>query len=174
MTSFRDQIDEIKSKIKLSEELSKHIQLISKGNDLWSLCFFHNEKTPSMKINDELSSYYCFGCGAKGDLITFYTEYLNYSFKDALKELADKAGIKLDFDSNIKNEDIGKRKKISEIFELTSKWFHTNLYLKENIQSLEYLKKRNISEDTIKIFKLGYSSNSTSSLFEYLKKKSFL
>ena len=72
MTSLRNQIDEIKSKIKISEEISKHIQLVQKGNDLWSLCFFHNEKTPSMKINDELSSYYCFGCGAKGDLLTFY------------------------------------------------------------------------------------------------------
>ena len=173
MTSLRDQIDEIKSKIKLSEELSKHIQLVPKGNDLWSLCFFHNEKTPSMKINDELSSYYCFGCGAKGDLITFYTDYLNYSFKDALKELAGKAGIRLNFDSNLKNLDIVKRKKIYEIFQLASEWFHKNLYLKENVKSLKYFKKRNISENTIKFFKLGYSSSSSFSLFEYLKKRSF-
>ena len=101
MTSLRNQIDEIKSKIKISEEISKHIQLVQKGNDLWCLCFFHKEKTPSMKINDELSSYYCFGCGAKGDLMIFYTDYLNYSFKDALDELGDKAGIKLNLDQVI-------------------------------------------------------------------------
>ena len=109
MASFRNQIDEIKSKIKISEEISKHnIKLVQKGNDLWSLCFFHNEKTPSMKINDDLCSYYCFGCGAKGDLITFYTDYLNYSFSDALKELADKAGIKLNLDNRLKNFGVGK------------------------------------------------------------------
>tara|TARA_B100001123_G_C15275285_1_gene1011931 strand:+ start:137 stop:1900 length:1764 start_codon:yes stop_codon:yes gene_type:complete len=174
MSSFRNQIDEIKSKIKISEEISKHnIKLVQKGNDLWSLCFFHNEKTPSMKINDDLSSYYCFGCGAKGDLITFYTDYLNYSFSDALKELADKAGIKLNLDNRLKKFDEEKSEKINEIFELASEWFHSNLYLKENIKSLKYLKKRNISENTIKFFKIGYSSNLNSSLLDHLKKKSF-
>ena len=73
MASLRDQIDEIKSKIKFSDELSKYVNVVSKGSDLWCLCLFHNEKTPSMKINDDLSSYYCFGCGAKGDILSFYT-----------------------------------------------------------------------------------------------------
>ena len=76
MDSFRNQIDEIKSKLRFSDELSKHINIVKKGNDIWCLCFFHNEKTPSMKINDDLSSYYCFGCGAKGDILSFYTDYL--------------------------------------------------------------------------------------------------
>ena len=65
IVSFKDQIDEIKSNINIIDEISKHIKIITKGNDTWCLCFFHNEKTPSMKINDEKNSYYCFGCGAK-------------------------------------------------------------------------------------------------------------
>ena len=103
MSSLRDQIDEIKSKIKLSEVISKHVKIIHKGKDTWCLCFFHSEKTPSMKINEDTSSYYCFGCQARGDLISFYTDYLNYSFNDALKELADKAGVKINFTKIIQN-----------------------------------------------------------------------
>ena len=101
MDSFRNQIDEIKSKIKLSEILSKHFKIISKGNDNWCLCFFHNEKTPSMKINDDLCSYYCFGCGAKGDVISFYTDHLKFSFADAIKDLASLAGVKLTYEKEL-------------------------------------------------------------------------
>ena len=100
MVSLRDQVDEIKSKIRISEEISKYTKLVHKGKDLWCLCFFHKEKTPSMKINDELSSYYCFGCGAKGDLISFFTDYLKYTFKDALHELGNKAGVKINTNQN--------------------------------------------------------------------------
>ena len=75
----------------------KKTRLIQKRKDYWSCCPFHEEKTPSCKINDDLGSFYCFGCGAKGDIFTLYTDLYNYSFQDAVKELAQKAGIKLDF-----------------------------------------------------------------------------
>ena len=174
MTSLRDQIDEIKSKIKLSDELSKHIQISMRGNDPWCLCFFHNEKTPSMKINDDLSSYYCFGCGAKGDVISFYTDYLNYSFNDAVKELGGKVGININLKRNFLNKDEeNKSKKIFNIYEDACNWYSSNIFLKENITILEYLKKRKISHDTIKSFKIGYSSNKQISLFDFLINKSY-
>ena len=137
MSQFRNQIDEIKSKIKISDIISKYAKIETKGNDHWCLCFFHKEKTPSMKINDELCSYYCFGCGAKGDLITFYTDYLNYSFGDALKELASKVGIKINY--SINERELKANSKYFEIFENTSNWYHENLFLNENRDILDYL-----------------------------------
>tara|TARA_Y100000590_G_scaffold98824_1_gene112434 strand:+ start:1452 stop:3212 length:1761 start_codon:yes stop_codon:yes gene_type:complete len=173
MVSLRDQVDEIKSKIRISEEISKYTKLVHKGKDLWCLCFFHKEKTPSMKINDELSSYYCFGCGAKGDLISFFTDYLKYTFKDALHELGNKAGVKINTNQNFSDTKYNSNKKTFEILAISSDWFQKNLFLKENIKCLEYLKKRNITKETIKNFELGYSSNKSSSLYEYLKSKSY-
>ena len=166
IASFKDQIEEIKSNLNISEEISKHVKIITKGNDKWSLCFFHNEKTPSMKINDEMNSYYCFGCGAKGDIISFYTDYLKYSFNDALKELANKAGIKLNYEKNFEENN---NKINQDILEAAANWFHNNLFLEENKNILFYLKKRNLTKQTIIKFKLGYSSNKKIKLLDYLK-----
>ena len=87
-------LDNIKAKILISEELDKKTKVIKKGKDFWCCCPFHNEKTPSCKINDEQGSYYCFGCGAKGDIFTIYQNCLiilsqmqlrNYPIEQALK-----------------------------------------------------------------------------------------
>ena len=86
-------LDRIKSKILLSSEIEKKTKVVKKGKDSWCCCPFHEEKTPSCKINDDLGSYYCFGCGAKGDIFSLYTNLYNYTFLDAVKELSNKAGV---------------------------------------------------------------------------------
>ena len=73
-------LETIKSKIQLSSEIEKKTKVIKKGKDFWCCCLFHNEKTPSCKINNDLGSYYCFGCGVKGDIFTLYTDLYNYTF----------------------------------------------------------------------------------------------
>ena len=78
-----------------NSEIEKKTRLVKKGKDFWCCCLFHQEKTPSMKINNEFGSFYCFGCGAKGDVFTIYTDLYNYAFHDAVKELAQKIGIAL-------------------------------------------------------------------------------
>ena len=93
MSFSKFDLEKIKNKILLSGEIEKKTKLTKKGNDYWCCCPFHKEKTPSFKINDNLGSFYCFGCGAKGDLFTLYTDLYNYSFQDAVKELSQKAGI---------------------------------------------------------------------------------
>ena len=95
MSFTKNDLEIIKSKIQLSREIEKKVKVKKKGNDYWCCCPFHEEKTPSCKINDDLGSYYCFGCGAKGDIFTIYTELYNYSFPDAVKELAQQVGLKL-------------------------------------------------------------------------------
>ena len=171
MASLRDQIDEIKSKIKFSDELSKYVNVVSKGSDLWCLCLFHNEKTPSMKINDDLSSYYCFGCGAKGDILSFYTDYLKYSFDDAIKELAKKTNVVLNYNKNKQIDETNN--KILKIIDITMIWYHQNIFLEENKKVLDYLKERNLSIETIKKFNIGFTSKKNETLTDHLKKHNF-
>ena len=85
MSFSKNDLDKIKSKISIRSELEKKSKLIQKGNDFWCCCPFHDEKTPSCKINEEPGSFYCFGCGAKGDIFTIYTDLYNYTFIDAVK-----------------------------------------------------------------------------------------
>ncbi len=162
-------LENIKSKILISEELDKKTKVIKKGKDFWCCCPFHNEKTPSCKINDEQGSYYCFGCGAKGDIFTIYQELFNYTFLDAVKELANRAGIKINFEQTSNYKDYDKHLKILEI---SAKWFEENLKAENNL-CIKYLQNRKLSDDTIKTFRLGYSFNKDLSLHEHLKNLSF-
>ena len=168
MSFSKSDLDSIKSKIRLSNEIEKKVKVIKKGNDYWCCCPFHEEKTPSCKINNDLGSYYCFGCGAKGDIFTIYTELYNYSFPDAVKELARNVGI------IIKDKDFKKSKdneNIFQILELTTDWFEENL--KKSQQCQKYLKNRNLSYNTISDFRIGYSYNTKTSLYDFLKNKNF-
>ncbi len=169
MSFSKNDLELIKSKIILSQEIEKKTKVIKKGKDSWCCCPFHDEKTPSCKINDDLGSYYCFGCGAKGDIFTIYTELYNFSFPEAVKELAQRVGIKIvdNFDANINK----KNDKIYKILEISTKWFQDNLY-KSNLCK-EYLIKRNLTNETIKYFKLGFSSNPKKTLYEFLKEQDF-
>ena len=170
MSFSKIDLEKIKNKILLSGEIEKKTKLTKKGNDFWCCCPFHKEKTPSCKINDNLGSFYCFGCGAKGDIFTLYTDLYNYSFQDAVKELAQKAGINIEFKDYKKTK---QENVVDEILKLSCEWFHNNLYNQEALHCQAYLKSRNLSKDTISKFKLGYSFNNKSTLYEYLKAKSF-
>jgi len=169
MAFNKTDLDNIKSKILISSELEKKTKIIKKGKDIWCCCPFHNEKTPSCKINDDLGSFYCFGCGAKGDIFTIYQDLFNYTFLDAVKELSERAGIKINFD---KKSDFKKNDNILNILEIATKWFEQNLNT-ENNECQKYLDSRLLSNETTKLFRLGYSYNSDISLYEYLKKLSF-
>jgi len=169
MSFSKNDLELIKSKIVLSQEIEKKTKVIKKGKDSWCCCPFHDEKTPSCKINDDLGSYYCFGCGAKGDIFTIYTELYNFSFPEAVKELAQRAGIRIvdNFNESINKKNV----KVYKILEISTKWFQDNLH-KSNFCK-EYLNKRNLTDETIKFFKLGFSSNSKKTLYEFLKEQNF-
>ena len=169
MSFSKNDLELIKSKIILSQEIEKKTKVIKKGKDSWCCCPFHDEKTPSCKINDDLGSYYCFGCGAKGDIFTIYTELYNFSFPEAVKELAQRVGIRIvdNFDLNINK----KNDKIYKILEISTKWFQDNLETSKDCK--KYLNKRNLSDESIKHFKLGFSSSSKQTLYQYLKEQNF-
>ena len=168
MSFSKNDLEQIKNKIRLSSELENKVKIIKKGNDYWCCCPFHEEKTPSCKINDDLGSYYCFGCGAKGDIFTIYTELYNYTFPDAVRDLAKRVGINIsenNFKQNTENE------KVFKILELSTQWFEKNL--QQNDKCKQYLKKRSLSNNTIKNFRIGYSSNSSTTLYQFLKENNF-
>ena len=162
-------LDNIKSKIPISSELEKKTKIIKKGKDVWCCCPFHNEKTPSCKINDDLGNFYCFGCGAKGDIFTIYQDLFNYTFLDAVKELSERAGVKINFNNNSYSK---QDSNILKILETATKWFENNLS-SENNECSKYLETRKLSKETIKSFKLGYSFSSQGSLYQHLKDLSF-
>ncbi len=164
MSFSKADLELIKSKIQISTEIEKKTKVIKKGRDFWCCCPFHEEKTPSCKINDDLGSFYCFGCGAKGDIFTLYTDLYNFSFPDAVKELAQKVGVR---PSNENFKYYEKNENVFRILEDTTKWFENNL--KTNAQCQEYLNKRMISKQTIEKFRIGYSFNPNQTLYNYLK-----
>ena len=168
MSFSKNDLEIIKSKIKLSDEIEKKTKVIKKGNDSWCCCPFHNEKTPSCKINDDLGSFYCFGCGAKGDIFTIYTDLYNFSFPDAVKELAKITGVKITENNFEQNKE---KNSIFKILEKSTNWFQKNLA--QNDQCKKYLLDRSISNETIKNFKIGFSYNPKSSLYQFLKEQNF-
>ena len=170
MSFSKIDLDKIKNKISIKNELEKKTKIIQKGKDYWCCCPFHIEKTPSCKINEDPGSYYCFGCGAKGDIFTIYTDLYNYSFIDAVKELSKEAGIQIDFEDNKKTS---QENKIQDILDLACLWFENNLNDSSADICNEYLKKRKLNKDTIKKFRLGYASNSKSTLYKFLHNKDF-
>lgn len=170
MSFSKNDLDIIKSKISIRNELEKKTKLVRKGKDYWCCCPFHEEKTPSCKINDESSSYYCFGCGAKGDIFTLYTDLYNYNFIDAVKELSQRAGVQINFESTKKSK---QENRIEEIMKISCLWFQQNLNHPAANNCNNYLKERKLTKETIDKFKLGFSYNSNLSLYEYLKSKSF-
>ena len=170
MSFSKNDLDAIKLKTSIRHELEKKTKVIQKGKDFWCCCPFHDEKTPSCKINEDSGSFYCFGCGAKGDIFTIYTDLYNYKFIDAVKELSKQAGVDINFDDFVKGK---QDNKIEEILELTCLWFQENLNNSYAGTCNEYLKKRKLSKETISKFRLGYSSNSNQTLYEFLKNKNF-
>lgn len=164
-----NQVEEIKNKLDIVSVISEYIEVKKAGRNYKANCPFHGEKTPSFMITPELQMYKCFGCGKSGDVFTFIEEHEGMEFKEALKYLAEKAGVTL---VGFKGEDVSDREKIIEINKSALNFY--NYALNEHPSGkkvLEYLKKdRGLNPETIKEFKLGYSPESYDALSNYLIK----
>jgi DNA primase len=165
-----NQIEEVKNKTNIISLISEYIEVKKAGRNYKANCPFHGEKTPSFMINPELQMYKCFGCGRHGDVFTFLEEHEGMEFQEALKYLADKAGVKLVFN---KQEETSERERIIEI----NKWALTfyNYALSGHPQGKKIIKylteNRGLRPETIEEFKLGYSPESYDALNKYLTEK---
>ena len=170
-------IDEIKTRIKVSDIVSKKVKLAPKGKEFIGLSPFSNEKTPSFTVSDEKGFYHCFSSGEHGSVFDFVMKTENLSFKEAVKKLASYAGIKIE-ESAYKKEDVivqNKIKNLKDILKISSTWYHHNLKreLKTNKYLQEIFKKRNFNETIINNFCLGYAPKKNDTIYNYLKSKNF-
>lgn len=161
-------VQKIKERLSIEEVVSSYIKLEKAGANLKAKCPFHNEKTPSFFISPGRGSYYCFGCGAKGDIFTFVEEFEGLDFRGALKLLAGKAGIVLET-YNPKEE--SEKEKLYRIMEEASVFFEKNL--KGNTEVLAYLQNRGLTDESIKNFRIGFVKNDWRELYSYLKNHAF-
>ena len=167
-------LQELKRKCDLVSIASNYLRLEQKGRRFWACCPFHNEKTPSFSIDAEDGIYYCFGCKESGDVIKFVEKMENIEFYDAVKLLADKAGMQLpELETS---EEAGKKQKLKarllEALSLAQKHYEENLYNKDAYEAQQYIKKRKLTRRELNDFKIGYSKNWTD-IVEYLHQKGF-
>lgn len=168
-----DQVDEVKKRIDIVELISQYLEVKRSGINYSSRCPFHQEKTPSFMISPERQVFRCFGCGESGDVISFLQKMEGLSFPEALKILADRAGVQLEFSSN---KDFQKQKsekeKLFRINLLSAKYFKAMLATKEGKAAMDYLLERGLTKEAIERFKIGFA-NSPERLEKILLKDGF-
>lgn len=168
-------VEEVRLKNDIVDVISGYVKLQKKGSSYFGLCPFHNEKSPSFSVSRDKQMYYCFGCGAGGNVFTFIMEYENYSFIEAFKFLAQRAGVELPKEEYSKEakERADLRSTLLEMNKLAAKYFYAQLKSSAGKQAHEYLTNRKLSEETITAFGLGYSSKYNNDLYQYLRAKGY-
>ncbi len=161
-------VEQIKQRLSIEDIVSSYIKLEKAGSNLKARCPFHNEKTPSFVVSPERGSYYCFGCGAKGDIFTFVQEFESVDFIGALKLLADKAGVQLENKNFEKDNSEGR---LYKLLDETTKFLAENLSREEI--PLEYLKNRGLTDLTINDWQIGYVRDEWRSISDHLRNKNF-
>lgn len=165
-------ISEIKYRNDLGELAGSYMQLKRRGRNLVGLCPFHGEKTPSFNIYTENGSFYCFGCGAGGDIITFVMKIENLDYMEAVKFLAQRAGMAMPEDDY--DDSMGKlRTRIYEANREAARFFYGKLTSKEGASALSYLKGRGLADSTIRHFGLGFAPDERFSLGNHLRSRGF-
>ena len=166
-------VEEVRLKNDIVDVISGYVKLQKKGSSHFGLCPF--QKSPSFSVSRGKQMYYCFGCGAGGNVFTFLMEYENYSFVEALKVLADRAGVDLpemEYSREAK-EKAELRTVLLEINKLAAKYFYAQLKSEQGRTAYTYLRDRKLSDATITAFGLGYSNKYSNDLYRYLKTKGY-
>lgn len=170
-----DIVEEVRTKNDIVEVISEHVRLQKKGGRHWGLCPFHNEKSPSFSVNGDLQVYHCFGCGAGGNVYTFVMNYENYSFPEAVRMLAERAGVQLpepdESEEGRRRE--SRRSRLLAVNKEAAKFFYYQLRTPHGEIGYHYLKKRELSDETMQRFGLGYAGKNGAMLVQYLRGKGF-
>ena len=168
-------IEEVRAKNDIVSVISGYVRMQKKGSSYFGLCPFHNEKSPSFSVAPAKQMYYCFGCGAGGNVITFVMEYENATFQEAVKMLADRAGISLpemEYTEEARRKE-SRRTTLLEIQKEAAKYYYYMLRSPRGKTGHQYLEGRQLTEETMKKFGLGYADGTGSDLTAYLKSKGY-
>ena len=170
-----DIIEEVRIKNDIIDVISGYVRLQKKGSSYFGLCPFHNEKSPSFSVSRQKQMYYFVGCGAGGNVFTFLMEYENFSFQEAVKFLADRAGIALPEEEYSKEarQRADLKATLLEINKLAAKYYYAQLRQPQGTAGLKYLKDRQLGDNMLRDFGLGYSNKYSDDLYKYLKGKGY-
>ena len=168
-------VEEVRMKNDIVDVISGYVKLQKKGSNYFGLCPFHNEKSPSFSVSPSKQMYYCFGCGAGGNVITFVMEYENYSFMEALQMLADRAGVALPKQEYSKEakEAADLRTALLEINRMAANYYYFQLTNPQGEVGYRYLRDRQLTDDTIRHFGLGFANKTSDDLYRYLRAKGY-
>ena len=164
-------IEEVRSRNDIVDVIGQYVHLQKKGANHFGLCPFHNEKSGSFSVSAHKQMYYCFGCGAGGNVITFLMKYDNLTFQEAVKQLADRAGIKLpdEDDSPAAKAMRDKRQILLDINKEAAKYYYYQLRGRTGQKGMEYFRGRQLSDETMQHFGLGYANITSDDLVKHLK-----
>lgn len=168
-------IEEIRSKNDIVDVISGYVRLQKKGASHFGLCPFHNEKSPSFSVSGSKQMYYCFGCGAGGNVFTFVMNYENFTFGEAAKMLADRAGVNLpemEYSEEMRKKE-NYRALLLEINKEAAKYFFYQLRAPQGQGGMNYLLGRELTQETIGKFGLGFSNKTSDDLVKYLRSKGY-
>lgn len=165
-------LEQLRANTDIESVISPYVNLRRRGKNLVGLCPFHNEKTPSFTVYPENGSFYCFGCGVGGDVITFVRRMENLDYMEAVKQLADRAGMALPedgYDDTLAK----KRTAVLAANRAAAKFFHAQLYTVQGRQALDYFLDRGLAPETIRHFGLGFAPNDWRALKRHLNEQGF-
>ena len=168
-------IEEVRSRNDIVDVIGGYVRLKKKGSTYFGLCPFHNEKTGSFSVSPNKQMYYCFGCGAGGNVFTFLMQYENFTFGEAMQSLADRVGIELPKQemTSAQRREADRRTRLLEINKEAAKYFYTLLRSPRGQKAYQYFKKRELPDETMQKFGLGYSDQYSDDLYRYLRKKGY-
>ncbi len=168
-------VEEVRAKNDIVDVLSGYIKLQKKGGNYWACCPFHNENTPSFSVSGNKQMYHCFGCGVSGNVYTFVMKYENYTFPEAIRLLAERAGValpKVEYTEEQKARE-NKRARLLEVNKEAAKFFYYQLRQPHGAIGRQYLQKRELTEETMHKFGMGYAGKNGAELVQYLRSKGF-
>ena len=168
-------IEEVRSRNDIVDVIGGYVRLKKKGSTYFGLCPFHNEKTGSFSVSPNKQMYYCCGCGAGGNVFTFLMQYENFTFGEAMQSLADRVGIELPQQemTSAQRREADRRTRLLEINTEAATYFYTLLRSPRGQKAYQYFKKRELSDETMQKFGLGYSDQYSDDLYRYLRKKGY-
>ena len=167
-------VEEVRQRNDIVDVISSYVRLNKKGSNYFGLCPFHNEKTGSFSVTPSKQMFYCFGCHAGGNVISFVQRYENMTFSEAVRMLADRAGMTLpQSESREARERENKRAQLLAINKEAGTYYYAQLRSEAGARGLEYFRKRGLSDETMQKFGLGFARSSKDETFRYLKKKGY-
>ena len=167
----QDTIDRIRDAADIVDVVSRHVDLTKRGRNFFGLCPFHNEKTPSFSVAPDKGIYHCFGCGNGGSALNFIMEIEKISFVEAVTQLGKQLGIEIEFSGRDDSNEFFS--KLYEIHQLATELFHKTLFSDRGQKAKEYLLKRGLNEESLKLFKVGFIPEGSSYLFDSIKSKNY-